>query len=130
MTGVDEASIAAVIDRIAFNEKGLVPAVAQQHDSGEVLMLAWMNAASIRETLTSGQVCYWSRSRNSLWRKGETSGNRQRLVEFRFDCDRDAVLMMVEQEGPACHTDRRSCFFHALRDGAVQVILEPAETAS
>ena len=130
MTGVDEASIAAVIDRIAFNEKGLVPAVAQQHDSGEVLMLAWMNAASIRETLTSGQVCYWSRSRNSLWRKGETSGNRQRLVEFRFDCDRDAVLMMVEQEAPACHTDRRSCFFHALRDGAVQVILEPAETAS
>ncbi len=129
MKGVDEASIAAVIDRIAFDEKGLVPAIAQQHDSGEVLMLAWMNAESIRETLTSGQVCYWSRSRKSLWRKGETSGHRQRLVEFRFDCDRDAVLLMVEQEGPACHTDRRSCFFHALRDGAVRVILEPAETA-
>ncbi len=130
MTGVDEATIAAVIDRIAFDEKGLVPAIAQQHDSGEVLMLAWMNAESIRETLTSGQVCYWSRSRRSLWRKGETSGHRQRLVEFRFDCDRDAVLLMVEQQGPACHTDRRSCFFHALRDGTVRVILEPAETAS
>ncbi len=130
MTAVDEATIAAVIDRIAFDEKGLVPAIAQQHDSGEVLMLAWMNAESIRETLTSGQVCYWSRSRRSLWRKGETSGHRQRLVEFRFDCDRDAVLLMVEQQGPACHTDRRSCFFHALRDGTVRVILEPAETAS
>ena len=116
-----------MIGQIAFNEAGLVPAVAQQHDSGEVLMLAWMNAESLRETLESGQVCYWSRSRRRLWRKGETSGHRQRLVELRFDCDRDALLLQVEQTGPACHTERRSCFYHALRDGAVEVILDPLE---
>jgi len=114
-----------VISAIAFNDAGLVPAVAQQHDTGEVLMLAWMNADSIRESLESGRVCYWSRSRQSLWRKGETSGHVQRLIELRFDCDRDALLLLVDQTGPACHTNRRSCFYHALRDDAVEVISSP-----
>ncbi len=130
MPGLDADAIDRVVEQIAFNDAGLVPAVAQQHDSGEVLMLAWMNAAALRETLTSGQVCYWSRSRRSLWRKGETSGNRQRLVELRFDCDRDALLLLVEQSGPACHTDRRSCFYHAVRDGDVRIVLEPSEAVS
>ena len=96
---------------IAYNAQGLVPAIAQQHDMGEVLMLAWMNAESVAETLATGRVCYWSRSRQALWRKGETSGNIQRLVEMRLDCDGDAVLLRVEQTGPACHTGERSCFF-------------------
>jgi len=116
-----------VIDGLTFNDAGLVPAVAQQHDSGEVLMLAWMNAAAIRETLASGQVCYWSRSRGELWRKGETSGHVQRLVEFRYDCDNDAILVLVDQTGPACHTNRRNCFYNAVRDGAVRVISAPLE---
>ena len=94
-------SVSEVISSLAFNDAGLVPAVAQQHDTGEVLMLAWMNADSIRESLESGRVCYWSRSRQSLWRKGETSGHVQRLVELRFDCDRDALLLLVDQTGPA-----------------------------
>jgi phosphoribosyl-AMP cyclohydrolase len=104
-------------DAVRFNAQGLVPAIAQQHDTGEVLMMAWMNAASLAETLATGQVCYWSRSRQSLWRKGETSGHRQRLVECRLDCDGDAVLLLVEQEGPACHTGSRSCFFRPLSEG-------------
>ena len=116
-----------VIDGLTFNDAGLVPAVAQQHDSGEVLMLAWMNAAAIRETLASGQVCYWSRSRGELWRKGETSGHVQRLVEFRYDCDNDAILVLVDQTGPACHTNRRNCFYNAVRDGAVRVISAPLD---
>jgi len=114
-----------VIDAVQFDAAGLVPAVAQQHDSGEVLMLAWMNAAALRETLAKGWVCYWSRSRQALWRKGETSGHVQRLVELRVDCDRDSLLLLVDQTGPACHTDRRSCFFHALRDGELRVISAP-----
>ena len=117
-----------VVGEIAFDAAGLVPAIAQRHDDGEVLMLAWMNAEALRETLTSGRVCYWSRSRQSLWRKGETSGHRQRLVELRYDCDKDAILLLVEQEGPACHTFRRNCFYHAVRDGTVKVILEPEES--
>lgn len=127
MAGLEADRLDEVIDSIAFNEAGLVPAVAQQHDSGEVLMLAWMNAEAIRETLSSGRVCYWSRSRQSLWRKGETSGHVQRLVEFRFDCDRDSVLLLVDQTGPACHTARRNCFFHAWRDGTLRVISKPVE---
>ena len=119
--------IAEVIGGIAFNDAGLVPAIAQQHDSGEVLMLAWMNADSIRETVLSGRVCYWSRSRQTLWRKGESSGHVQRLVELRIDCDRDSLLLLVDQTGPACHTARRSCFFHALRDGGLRIISAPIE---
>lgn len=122
-------SYSEVISSLAFNDAGLVPAVAQQHDTGEVLMLAWMNAESIRESLESGRVCYWSRSRQNLWRKGETSGHVQRLVELRFDCDRDALLLLVDQTGPACHTNRRSCFYNALRDEAVAVISEPVGDA-
>ena len=94
-----------------YNAKGLIPAIAQQHDTGEVLMLAWMNAESVAETLATKRVCYWSRSRQALWRKGETSGHTQRLVEMRLDCDGDTVLLLVDQTGPACHTGARSCFF-------------------
>lgn len=116
---------AGIIEKIQYNEAGLVPAIAQQYDTGEVLMLAWMSPESIKETLETKQVCYWSRSRQQLWRKGETSGNRQRLVEFRFDCDEDAVLMQVDQTGPACHTGRPSCFYYALRNGEVTIISKP-----
>ncbi len=114
-----------IIEAIAFNADGLVPAIAQQHDSGEVLMMAWMNADSVAETLASGRVCYWSRSRAALWRKGETSGHVQRLVELRVDCDGDTLLLLVDQTGPACHTNRRSCFYRAARDGALATIAEP-----
>jgi phosphoribosyl-AMP cyclohydrolase len=96
---------------VAWSPDGLVPAVAQQHDTGEVLMLAWMNKEALAETLATGWVCYWSRSRRRLWRKGETSGHHQRLVEARLDCDGDAILLLVDQTGPACHTGARSCFF-------------------
>jgi phosphoribosyl-AMP cyclohydrolase len=125
------SSLAAeLIAGLTFDRDGLIPAIAQQHDSGEVLMLAWMNAASLTETLETGRVCYWSRSRARLWRKGESSGHVQRLVELRVDCDQDCLLLQVEQTGPACHTNRRSCFYRALRDGALTVIAEPQETAS
>ncbi len=112
-----------LIDGVRFDVAGLVPAIAQSHTTGEVLMMAWMNRAALTETLATGRVCYWSRSRLSLWRKGETSGNIQRLVELRLDCDGDCILMVVEQTGPACHTGRRSCFFNAVgSDGAVRLI--------
>ena len=114
-----------VLDRVAFDPNGLVAAVAQQHDTGEVLMLAWMNRAALAETLQTGRVCYWSRSRERLWRKGERSGQVQRLVELRFDCDRDAVLLLVDQTGVACHTGRRSCFHEAVRDGALVTTSAP-----
>ena len=131
MTAQSQALADEVVGEIAFDAAGLVPAIAQRHTDGEVLMLAWMNAEALRETLTSGRVCYWSRSRQALWRKGETSGHHQRLVELRYDCDKDAILLLVEQEGPACHTLRRSCFYHAARDGAVRIILAPeGETVS
>ncbi len=116
-----------IIDAIAFNADGLVPAIAQQHDSGEVLMMAWMNADAIAETLATGRVCYWSRSRRTLWRKGESSGHVQRLVELRVDCDGDTLLLLVDQTGPACHTNRRSCFYRAVRDGGLVTIAEPVE---
>jgi phosphoribosyl-AMP cyclohydrolase len=98
---------------VAWDANGLVPAIAQQHDSGEVLMLAWMNKEALAETLATGRVCYWSRSRRRLWRKGETSGHVQRLVEARLDCDGDTILLRVDQTGPACHTGARTCFFRA-----------------
>lgn len=107
---------------LVFNEMGLIPAVAQDHATGAVLMLAWMNAESLRETLTSGRVTYFSRSRQELWRKGATSGHIQKLIELRVDCDRDALLLLVDQTGPACHTGETSCFFKAIRDG-VEVTL-------
>ena len=112
------------LDSVAFDSNGLVPAIAQQHDTGEVLMMAWMNRAAIAETLQTGRVCYWSRSRASLWRKGETSGQVQRLIELRVDCDNDCLLVLVDQTGVACHTGRRSCFFTAVRGGARTVIAD------
>ena len=122
--GPAAAEAGALLEQIAFDAAGLVPAVAQQHDTGEVLMLAWMNRAAVQETLATRRVCYWSRSRGMLWRKGETSGHVQRLVELRVDCDGDAVLLLVEQSGVACHTGRRSCFFRAA-DG--NTLREPGE---
>ncbi len=110
---------------LLFNADGLIPAVAQQHDTGEVLMMAWMNRASIAETLQTGQVCYWSRSRQAFWRKGESSGHTQRLHELRYDCDGDTILLLVDQTGAACHTNRRSCFYRAVRDGTVEEIMQP-----
>ena len=110
-------AIERALDEIRFGPDGLVPAVAQQHDSGEVLMLAWMTREAVEETLATGRVCYWSRSRQRLWRKGETSGHVQRLVEMRLDCDGDTLLLRVAQEGPACHTGERSCFFRRIEAG-------------
>lgn len=115
------AAVSTVLDAIAFNADGLVPAIAQQFDTGEVLMMAWMNRDAVAETLNSGRACYWSRSRGRLWRKGEQSGQTQTLKEFRWDCDADTVLMVVDQRGVACHTGRRTCFHNALRDGRVTV---------
>lgn len=117
--------IADLIAQIKFDANGLVPAIAQQYDSGEVLMMAWMNAESIKLTLEEGKVCYWSRSRGGLWRKGETSGQAQALIDLRLDCDGDTILLLVDQKGVACHTGRRSCFYTALRGGAVVAISEP-----
>jgi phosphoribosyl-AMP cyclohydrolase len=123
-TAVSDA-IERALEMIRFGPDGLVPAIAQQHDSGEVLMLAWMNREAVRASLAEGRACYWSRSRGRLWRKGETSGQVQRLHELRLDCDGDALLLLVDQTGVACHTGRRSCFFRAWRDGGWQVIAEP-----
>lgn len=114
-----------LIAAIRFDRDGLVPCIAQQHDTGEVLMMAWMNADSVAETLATGRVCYWSRSRQALWRKGETSGQQQRLVDLRLDCDGDTLLALVDQDGVACHTGRRNCFFRAIRDGALTTIADP-----
>ncbi|GAB3115576.1 phosphoribosyl-AMP cyclohydrolase [Novispirillum itersonii] len=118
-------AVDALLSEVRFNSDGLITAIAQQHDSGEILMLAWMNADALRETLLTGRVCYWSRSRKGLWRKGETSGQMQKLVDLRVDCDGDAVLALVHQDGVACHTGRRNCFFRAIRDGAVVNVAEP-----
>ena len=116
---------AAVLAAARFDGNGLVAAIAQQHDTGEVLMLAWMNAAALEETLSTGRACYFSRSRGRLWRKGETSGQVQAVHDLRLDCDGDAVLLLVEQTGVACHTGRRSCFFRAPRDGALAELTAP-----
>lgn len=101
-----------------FDANGLIAAIAQDAATGEVLMLAWMNAEALSETLRTGRATYWSRSRGALWVKGETSGNSQRVVEMAVDCDQDAVLLKVEQTGPACHTGRRSCFYRRVQDEA------------
>ena len=116
---------AQVVAAIKFNADGLVPAIAQQFDSGEVLMMAWMNRDALVETLKTGRVCYWSRSRQKLWRKGETSGQVQALKDMRWDCDADTLLVLVDQSGVACHTGRRNCFFNAVRDGKPAVIAAP-----
>ena len=116
--------ISDLLAAVKFDEKGLVTAIAQQHDTGEILMQAWMNREAIEESLKTGGVCYFSRERACLWRKGETSGQTQRLVEMRVDCDGDALLLLVDQTGVACHTGRRSCFFRAYREGKLETIAE------
>ena len=123
-TPITPDTIDAVIDAINFNSDGLVAAIAQQDGDGEILMMAWMNKDAIRETLSSGRVCYFSRSRGELWRKGESSGQTQTLVDFRWDCDNDTILLVVDQTGVACHTGRRNCFFNAVRDGKITTIAE------
>ncbi|TYB89567.1 phosphoribosyl-AMP cyclohydrolase [Oceaniovalibus sp. ACAM 378] len=113
---------------LSFNADGLLPVIAQDATSGEVLMLAWMNAAAVEKTLETGRVTYWSRSRQSYWIKGESSGHVQHLVELRIDCDRDCLLALVDQTGPACHTNRRSCFYTALREGDEVELSAPMPT--
>ncbi len=110
---------------LRYDEKGLIPAIAQDHASGQVLMVAWMNAEAVARTLETGRVTYWSRSRQSFWVKGDTSGHVQTLIDFRVDCDRDCLLLMVDQTGPACHTKRQSCFYTAVRDGAEVELMAP-----
>ena len=128
---ISEAGIADTLKEIVFDRHGLVPAIAQQHDTGEVLMMAWMNSESIAKSLRTGRVCYFSRSRQALWRKGERSGQIQRLVGLRLDCDGDTILLTVDQPGVACHTGRRSCFYRlAGTDGlsvTEDVEIEPEE---
>ncbi|MEO0702951.1 MAG: phosphoribosyl-AMP cyclohydrolase [Pseudomonadota bacterium] len=110
---------------LRFDANGLIPAIAQEAETGEVLMMAWMNAAAVAKTLETGRVTYWSRSRQAFWIKGGTSGNVQELVDFRVDCDRDCLLMQVRQTGPACHTNRRVCFYTAVRDGEEVELMAP-----
>lgn len=110
---------------LKYDANGLIPAIAQDAASGEVLMMAWMNRESVQRTLDSGKVTYWSRSRQSFWIKGESSGHVQELVDFRFDCDKDCLLVTVNQTGPACHTNRRSCFYTAVRDGEEVELMQP-----
>ncbi|MGB1250870.1 MAG: phosphoribosyl-AMP cyclohydrolase [Candidatus Promineifilaceae bacterium] len=110
---------------LKFDAQGLLPVIAQEESTGEVLMLAWMNAAAVGKTLETSRVTYWSRSRQSFWIKGETSGHVQELVELRVDCDRDCLLALVRQTGPACHTNRRSCFYTAIQDGAEVELTKP-----
>ena len=117
MSKEDKETIGRLLNQLTFNNEGLIPAIAQQFDSGEVLMLAWMSPESIEATLKEERVVYWSRSRRKLWRKGETSGHVQTLMEFRWDCDSDTILLQVDQSGVACHTGRGNCFFNSLRDG-------------
>ena len=112
---------------LRYDANGLIPAIAQDAANGDVLMLAWMNAEAVARTLETGRVTYWSRSRQSFWVKGETSGHVQKLVEMRVDCDRDTLLVLDDQIGPACHTNRRSCFFTALRDGNEIEIMKPLQ---
>jgi len=124
MPETPKQTIDTVVESLKYNDDGLIPAIAQQHDTGEVLMMAWMNETSVRETLETGKVCYWSRSRGKLWRKGESSGQVQSLKELRWDCDADTLLLQVDQAGVACHTGRRNCFYNAVRDGEVKKIAE------
>lgn len=113
------------IPELSFDERGLIPAIVQQHDTGEVLMLAWMDAEALRRTLASGHAWYWSRSRRAYWMKGETSGNVQAVREVRYDCDADALLVLVDQTGVACHTGARSCFYRTIEPAS-----RPAQAGS
>lgn len=112
-------------ETLIYDANGLIPVIAQDQSTGEVLMFAWMNKDAVMLTLTTGRVTYWSRSRAAFWVKGETSGHSQRLIDLRIDCDRDCLLVLVEQQGPACHTNRKSCFYTAVRDGAEVELSQP-----
>lgn len=125
MAAATPQNLSMILDQLKYNEAGLMPAIAQQHDTGEILMMAWMNRAAIEETLQTGRVCYWSRSRQAFWRKGESSGQVQLLKALRFDCDLDTILLLVDQTGPACHTGRRHCFFYKVEGDQVIVDSEP-----
>ena len=124
-------SLEEVLANVRFNGDSLLPAIAQQHDSGEVLMMAWMNREALEETLRTGRVCYYSRSRAKLWRKGESSGQQQHLKSASLDCDGDTLLLQVEQTGPACHTGRRSCFYLSLEADSARInsaaLIDPDE---
>ncbi len=128
---IDLPDLNTLLDAIKFNEQGLIPAIAQQFDSGEVLMMAWMNREALNETLRTGRVCYYSRSRGTLWRKGESSGQQQRLKSAALDCDGDTLLVKVDQTGPACHSGRRSCFYIELTKNRIDIntqpLIDPAE---
>lgn len=121
-TTYEQSEIETALAVIKFDAQGLVPAIAQQHDTGEVLMMAWMDRNAVAETMRTGRACYWSRSRRAPWRKGDTSGHIQSLVDLRVDCDGDTLLVLVEQTGVACHTGRHNCFFRAIREGALEEI--------
>lgn len=114
-------------NNLKYDASGLIPCIAQDEASGEVLMMAWMNAQSVARTLETGKVTYWSRSRQAFWVKGESSGHVQSLVDLRLDCDRDCLLALVHQVGPACHTNRRSCFYTAVRDGEEVELMKPMD---
>lgn len=122
-----QSSLNDALSGLKFNNDGLIPAIAQQHDTGEVLMMAWMNRAAIEETLQTTQVCYWSRSRNNYWRKGESSGNQQKLVSMSTDCDGDTLLLKVEQLGAACHTGRRDCFYNEIKSSGLTISCDPIQ---
>ncbi len=121
----DKLLTADILQQLKYNADGLVPVIAQDVESGQVLMMAWANQQALEETLTTGRVCYWSRSRQSYWRKGESSGHQQQLHSLRVDCDGDAVLALVKQTGPACHTNRRSCFYIELSTTEAVINSEP-----
>jgi phosphoribosyl-AMP cyclohydrolase len=123
----DSSKLPEALAALKYNELGLIPAIAQQHDTGEVLMMAWMNQVSIEETLQTGQVCYWSRSRDEYWRKGETSGNQQTLVAMSTDCDGDTLLLKVNQKGAACHTGRRDCFYNEISKDGLRIATNPIQ---
>lgn len=123
-TPTSTAIATQVAASLKYTADGLVPAIAQQFDTGEVLMMAWMNADAVKETLTSGRACYFSRSRSKLWRKGESSGQVQMVKDFRWDCDADTVLLLVDQQGVACHTGRHNCFYNAVRSDKAEIIAE------
>jgi phosphoribosyl-AMP cyclohydrolase len=117
-----QAEIDTFVAAVQFDSQGLVPAIAQQHDTGEVLMMAWMDRDAVAETMRTGRACYWSRSRRAPWRKGDTSGHIQTVTDVRVDCDGDTLLVLVDQVGAACHTGRHNCFFRAIRNGTLKEI--------
>ncbi len=122
-----KTQLAEALSQLKFNGDGLIPAIAQQFDSGEVLMMAWMNRQAIEETLKTKQVCYWSRSRNNYWRKGESSGNQQKLMSMSTDCDGDTILLKVDQLGAACHTGRRDCFYNEITEQDLTISCDPIQ---